>query len=120
MINLLMRQPPIILQQVILLRPRRLDKLLRNRLYHPSPNINISPFAPEIPSRSMLERMREEGAYQNLGQGLVGDVGQLRAVVFGDYELGWVSGIWGPEMTTVVGWEWRRERAGGRGRTAWP
>lgn len=34
MINLLMRQPPIILQQIILLRPRRLDQLLRDRLYH--------------------------------------------------------------------------------------
>ena len=54
MIHHLMRLPPIILQNIIILRPTRTRQLLRD--------------------------------FQDFGEGVVGDVGELGAVVLGDDE----------------------------------
>jgi hypothetical protein len=81
MINLLMSDPPIILQDIIILRPRRLDQFLQHRL--PRKSVPILTFLPTpFPPPQIWDV-----TYQNLTQLVIRDINQLLAVVFRDNEL---------------------------------
>ena len=76
MVNLLMCNPAIILQDVVILRSGSFDKFLHDRLQHP------------INARLLRPGERCLGAYQDFGKLVVGNVCELFAVVFWDYKLG--------------------------------
>lgn len=82
MANLLVGAAPVVLEDVVLLGARSHDKLLDDRL-----RIDISVNVILYPITIVPACIGLYGAYQDLGQMVVGDVGQLLAVDLGNDEL---------------------------------
>ena len=77
-----MGQPSIVLQDIVILRPRRPDQFLHHRL-----DPDWRQLLRSQPQRNQALLLGEMSSYQDLLERLIGYVCEFRAVVFGYHEL---------------------------------